>query len=76
VNSPRAAIRVQVQGISKRQLKVALTLVICLAAFARDQNTPLTPAELMKQVVANELADRVQHRKFDSSSTLIPTTIH
>ena len=44
-----------------RRLTIALVLVVCIAAPARDQSYPL-PAELINQVVANELTDRVQQR--------------
>jgi hypothetical protein len=40
-----------------------LVLVVCIAAPARDQSYPL-PAELINEVVANELTDRVQQRKW------------
>jgi hypothetical protein len=47
-----------------RRLTVALLLIFCVAASARDHNPLPSPVELMKQVVANELADREQQRKF------------
>ena len=47
-----------------RRLTIALVLVICIAAPARDQSSPPPAAELINEVVANELADRVQQRKW------------
>jgi hypothetical protein len=46
-----------------RRLTIALVLLVCIAAPARDQSYPL-PAELINEVVANELTDRVQQRKW------------
>jgi hypothetical protein len=56
--------RVQPQNVPYKPLTVLLILILGAAALARDQSAALQPAELMKQVVANELADREQHRKF------------
>jgi hypothetical protein len=47
-----------------RRITIAVVLVGCLAAAVRDQNFPLPAAELMSQVVANELTDRAQQRKW------------
>ena len=47
-----------------RRLTVALVLVACIAAPARDQSSPPPAAELINEVVANELTDRVQQRKW------------
>jgi hypothetical protein len=52
-----------------RRLTLALVLVACIAAPARDQNVllpaePIPAAELINEVVANELTDRVQQRKW------------
>jgi hypothetical protein len=47
-----------------RRLTVALVLVVCIAAAARDQSSTLPAADLINEVVANELADRVQQRKW------------
>jgi hypothetical protein len=47
-----------------RRLTVALVLVVCMGAVARDQSVLLPAAELMNQVVANELTDRAQQRKW------------
>jgi len=47
-----------------RRLTIALVLVICIAAPARDQGSPPPAAELINEVVANELTDRVQQRKW------------
>ena len=47
-----------------RRLTIALVLVVCMGAVARDQSVSLPAAELMNQVVANELTDRAQQRKW------------
>src|SRR5713226_8511612 len=47
-----------------RRFTIALVLVACMGVSARDQSVSLPAAELMNQVVANELADRVQQRKW------------
>ena len=47
-----------------RRLIIALVLVVCIAAAAPDQSVRLSAAELINEVVANELTDRVQHRKW------------
>lgn len=47
-----------------RRLTIALVLVVCIAAPARDHNSPLPAAQLINEVVANELTDRVQQRKW------------
>jgi hypothetical protein len=47
-----------------RRLTIALVLVVCIAAPARDQRPPLPAAELINEVVTNELTDRVQQRKW------------
>jgi hypothetical protein len=47
-----------------RRLTIALVLVVCIAAPARDQSPPLPAAELIHEVVANELTDRVLQRKW------------
>ena len=46
-----------------RRLTIALVLV-GMAAGARGQSSPLSAAELIHEVVANELTDRVQQRKW------------
>jgi hypothetical protein len=43
---------------------MVFVLAVCIAAPARDQSFPLPAAELINEVVANELTDRVQHRKW------------
>ena len=50
--------------INLRRLTVALVLVVCSAAAGRDQGSPLPAAALINEVVANELADRMQQRKW------------
>ena len=47
-----------------RGLTVALVLAACSAAPARAQDPPVPAAELIHEVVANELADRGQQRKW------------
>ena len=47
-----------------RQLTIALLLVVCIAAPARDQSPPRPAAELINEVVTNELTDRVLQRKW------------
>jgi hypothetical protein len=47
-----------------RRLTIALLLVLCIAAPARDQSSPQTAAALMHEVVVNELTDRVQQWKW------------
>jgi hypothetical protein len=47
-----------------RRLTIALVLVVCIAAPARDRNFPLPAAELLNQMVANELTDRMQQRNW------------
>lgn len=46
-----------------RRLTIALVLVVCMAAAARDRSSPLR-AKLINELVANELMDRVQQRKW------------
>ena len=47
-----------------RRLTIALVLVVCFAAGVRDQGFPSPAAGLITKVVANELADRAQQRKW------------
>jgi hypothetical protein len=47
-----------------RRLTIALLLVFCIAAPARDQSPPRPAAELINEVVRNELTDRVLQRKW------------
>jgi hypothetical protein len=47
-----------------RGLTIALVLVVCIAAGARDQSLPSPAAGLINEVVANELTDRTQQRKW------------
>ncbi len=47
-----------------RRLAIALVLVVCIAAPAQYHSFPLPAAELINEVVANELTDRVQQRKW------------
>jgi CDP-diacylglycerol pyrophosphatase len=39
-------------------------LVVCIIAGARDQSFPSPTAQLINEVVANELTDRAQQRKW------------
>jgi hypothetical protein len=51
--------------MNSRRLTIALVLAVCIAAPARDQTfPPPAAAELINEVVANELMDRVQQRKW------------
>lgn len=51
--------------INLRRVTIALVLAFCIAAPARDQTSPPpAAAELINEVVANELTDRVQQRKW------------
>jgi hypothetical protein len=47
-----------------RRLIIGLVLVVCITAAARDQSVRPSAAELINDVVANELTDRVQQRKW------------
>jgi hypothetical protein len=47
-----------------RRLTIAVVLVVCIAVAARDQSSPPPASELINEVVANELTDRVEHRKW------------
>ena len=47
-----------------RHLPIALMLTVCIAAPARDQSSPQPAASLINEVVANELTDRKQQRKW------------
>ena len=47
-----------------RRLPIVLLLVVCIAAPAQDRSLPPRASELINEVVANELADRVHLRKW------------
>jgi hypothetical protein len=47
-----------------RRLTVALASVVCISASAKDQSLPAPVAQLMNEVVANELTDRALQRKW------------
>jgi hypothetical protein len=47
-----------------RGLTIALMLAVCIVAGARDQSFPSPTAQLINEVVANELTDRAQQRKW------------
>ena len=47
-----------------RRLAIAYAMTFSIAAAAQIQTPPLSAAALMNQVVANELADRVEQRKW------------
>ena len=47
------------------RLVIALVVGVCLGATARGQPPPPSAAALMNEVVANELTDRVQQRKWE-----------
>jgi hypothetical protein len=42
------------------RLTIAPILAVCNASPARDQSSPQTAAALIREVVVNELTDRVQ----------------
>ena len=46
------------------RLALTLVLVACVAAPARDHSPPVPASQLINEVVANELADRAQQRKW------------
>jgi hypothetical protein len=47
-----------------RWLTIALISAFCIAAVAQGQSRPLSADELIRQVAANELADRMRQRKW------------
>lgn len=47
-----------------RELAIIIAVLACIAIIARGQSAPQSAAALMNDVVANELADRAQQRKF------------
>lgn len=47
-----------------RRLTMALVLVVCIGAAGGDQSSGVPAAELINEVIANELTDRVQQRKW------------
>jgi hypothetical protein len=55
---------IHISPMNLRRLTIALVSVVCIAAAAQDQNSPLSAVELINEVVANELTDRVQQRKW------------
>lgn len=57
-------IDIHLNAMNLRRLAIAPVLVVCIAAPARDQSSPLPAADLINEVVANELTDRVQQRKW------------
>jgi hypothetical protein len=59
---PRTSISLNPMNV--RRLAIALVLVVCIAAPARDHGSPMPAAELINEVVANELTDRLQERKW------------
>lgn len=65
---PSAAATIATLDILKAMKLLPLTLstvlLLALNAAAQDQAHSLSPADLVRQVVANELADRVQKRKW------------
>ena len=44
---------------------VVVLVGVCLTASGRGQSSPQSAADLMNEVVANELTDRVQQRKWE-----------
>jgi len=57
-------INILLKPMDLRRLTVALVSIVFITAAARDHNSPLPAADLIHEVVANELADRVQQRKW------------
>jgi ribosomal protein L21 len=51
-------------SMSWRRLVIALVAGFCLVSAARAQSPPVSAATVMNEVVANELTDRVQQRKW------------
>jgi hypothetical protein len=47
-----------------RRLTIALGLFVCITAAARDESSPQPASKLINEVVANELTDRMQQRKW------------
>jgi hypothetical protein len=47
-----------------RRLTTALAVVVCIAVPVRGQSSTPSAAEVVNEVVANELTDRVQQRKW------------
>ena len=57
-------IDVLLNPIDLRRLAIVCVLVLCFFAAAQDQSSPLPPAKLVREVVANELAERLQQPKW------------
>jgi hypothetical protein len=53
-----------IEPANLRRLTITLVLVVCIAAAARDQSFPSPAAGLINELVANELTDRAQQRKW------------
>jgi ribosomal protein L21 len=51
-------------SMSWRRLVIALVAGLCLVSATRAQSPPVSAAAVMNEVVANELTDRVQQRKW------------
>ena len=60
----QARTSISLHPMNLRRLTIALVLVLCIAAPARDHGSAMPAADLINEVVANELTDRVQQRKW------------
>lgn len=60
----QARTSISLHPMNVRRLAIALVLVLCIAAPARDHGSPMPAADLINEVVANELTDRLQERKW------------
>ena len=64
VGNETVHIEILLNPMNLRRLISALVLTVCIVAIAQDQSSPPPAAELINEVVANELMDRVQQRKW------------
>lgn len=63
MRSPRY-IRLLVSPMHVSRLTIALLTVVCATALGQNQTPPLPAADLVNQVVVNELAERAQQRRW------------
>jgi hypothetical protein len=52
------------RGMNSSRLTIALVVLVCLAVATPDRSFPQPADELIREVVANELTDRLQQRKW------------
>jgi hypothetical protein len=57
-------VNILLNSMKLRWLAIALALAVCMGAAAQTQSPRPSAAELMNQVVANELADRIEQHKW------------